>query len=223
MKFLRSTCTIISLCGLAVSDATVTTDADNAALAADGLVPDNLFPKQAQDIIRSMGSSDGLRGSGVETGQDFLDEDLEVSCVAKYCSKLYQLQKCMYGINDGCDEDSLDSQWVDVEENEYNGYIDYNGVKWERNDPTRADYEKLPFVTCKTSWGSAPDNYRWAEYSDDTPGNFKLVFRWKAISGSLKNKSANKCSNRCDYEGPKLNSLSLWGCCDSYSDGELEC
>ena len=223
MKFI-SISSIINIWGLVASHATATDDSDSTALVADGPVADNSFPKQARDIIRSVGSSDALRGSdgaGAETGQDFLDEDLEVSCVAKYCSKLYKLQKCESEID--CDEESPDSFWVDVSDDESIYCKDDNGDTWYRNyDP--GYQEVLPLVTCKTSWGSAPNGQRdmktcWYGVTDEYV--FKL--RWVEISGSLKNKSANKCENRCDYQGSKVYSLSLWGCCGSYSDSELGC
>ena len=110
--------------------------------------------------------------------------------------------------------------WEDVSEDESFSCLEENGDSWHRNlIGLPSSSEVLPLVTCKTSWGSAPNGYRdMNECSFGTE-----MYRWKAISGSLKNKSANKCENRCDYEGPKMNSLSLWGCCGSYSDSELGC
>ena len=109
--------------------------------------------------------------------------------------------------------------------------LDTSARFWARHsDISDEDQDPLPIVTCKTSWGSAPNGQRYLEYctslsveADSPPEGDTLMYRWKEISGSLKNKSANKCENRCDYQGPVVNSLSLWGCCGSYSDEELGC
>jgi hypothetical protein len=63
-----------------------------------------------------------LRGSATSAAdQNFLDEDLEVSCVliAKYCSKLYQLQVCT-GDPDNCDDDDYKTSiiWKNVNDTE---------------------------------------------------------------------------------------------------------
>jgi hypothetical protein len=168
--------------------------------------------------------SDSLRGSATSAAdQNFLNEDLEVSCVAKYCSKLYQLQVCSEdpSICDNYDNYDVSDYWRDVTDNEVQ-YCD----TYERNY-NYDDFEVLPLVTCKTTWGSAPngdryfhDCHTWSNRKG--MGDFRK-FRYIEIPGSLKNKEENKCSKRCTYEGPNLNLVPLWGCCDGKSDSALAC
>jgi hypothetical protein len=191
-------------------------------------VDDKSFPKQAEGIIEAVDldqahGSDSLRGSATVADQDFLDEDLEVSCAAMYCSKLYKLQVCRWiGLGrDGCEGENTDDDWRDLRENEIVSCNDKYGTKWLRNDLYG---EVLPFVTCKTSWGSAPNGGRDINWCwDEDVDSYIIKYRYVEISGSLKNKKENKCENRCDYEGPKMNSLSLWGCCDNNVDEDLGC
>lgn len=208
----------------------------NTATVSDGPDPAAeagiLFPIQAQEMkdidLKPAGVSDGLlRGSVADSKEDFLEDELEGTCTAKYCSKLYKLQYCFNSIDltdavrcepGDYDDDEEDYAWRDATQNKILTCSDTSATKWGRNDYVQ---EILPIITCKTSWGSKPNGKRDVNKCWDGESSYITLYRYVEIPGSLKNKAANKCENRCDYEGPKMNSLALWGCCDNYEDDEL--